>query len=412
MKKDYYRILGVARTATLDEIKKAYRRLALRYHPDVQPKDPHAAEKFHDIAEAYATLSDTDKRAAHDRDLRTIRPPQRSTTTPASSAHAGGKPVYTAYTPEAGRIYEEQVEDFQPVDTTVDRRDVLASLPLLVVGLLIACCLFSSLAATGVLGGSTLFEQAQENVRRARTATQVSRIQAQLLTTRAPDSFRLAVTPHPATTVTALSVAEQNRLAARDTLTCTLDLSGGSHDCQTLEAIRFDSSLSQRRLRLQINLDPAQYSAVAFEITYVGNPTGWTVNIGDSLSNAGSGGDAGHQSNNAELSINEGDLSIYGNEQTPGTSALLFHAGQFVRANSTVTIEVTNQTVRWGYDSLSQQISSAYLYALNGQPDSRGLSNNTIYASFNRVIDNNKVRNGSGVSRIVIKLFPFSQTQG
>ncbi len=64
--KDYYEILGVPRDATADVIKKAYRKLAHKYHPDVS-KDPKGEEKFKDISEAYKTLKDTDARAAYDR---------------------------------------------------------------------------------------------------------------------------------------------------------------------------------------------------------------------------------------------------------------------------------------------------------------------------------------------------------
>lgn len=64
--KDYYRILGIERPASADEIKKAYRKLARKYHPDVS-KDPKGEEKFKDVAEAYQTLKDPEKRAAYDR---------------------------------------------------------------------------------------------------------------------------------------------------------------------------------------------------------------------------------------------------------------------------------------------------------------------------------------------------------
>ncbi len=64
--KDYYQILGVKPDASLDEIKKAYRRLALQYHPDKNPGDKQAEEKFKDIAEAYDVLSDPEKRKKYD----------------------------------------------------------------------------------------------------------------------------------------------------------------------------------------------------------------------------------------------------------------------------------------------------------------------------------------------------------
>jgi molecular chaperone DnaJ len=66
-KPDYYEQLGVAREATAEEIKKAYRRAALKYHPDRNPDDPAAEAQFKAVTEAYEVLSDTEKRAAYDR---------------------------------------------------------------------------------------------------------------------------------------------------------------------------------------------------------------------------------------------------------------------------------------------------------------------------------------------------------
>ncbi len=66
-KRDYYEILGVAKTASADEIKKAYRKVAMQFHPDRNPGDKAAEEKFKEAAEAYEVLSDADKKAQYDR---------------------------------------------------------------------------------------------------------------------------------------------------------------------------------------------------------------------------------------------------------------------------------------------------------------------------------------------------------
>jgi len=67
MSKDYYQILGVSKTASADELKKAYRKLAMQYHPDKNKGDKAAEEKFKEISNAYDVLSDEQKRAAYDR---------------------------------------------------------------------------------------------------------------------------------------------------------------------------------------------------------------------------------------------------------------------------------------------------------------------------------------------------------
>ena len=67
MKRDYYEVLGVGREANDQEIKSAYRKLAMQFHPDRNPNNPDAEEKFKECSEAYAVLADGDKRAAYDR---------------------------------------------------------------------------------------------------------------------------------------------------------------------------------------------------------------------------------------------------------------------------------------------------------------------------------------------------------
>src|SRR5262245_15734151 len=66
-KRDYYEVLGVARGASADEVKKAYRKLAMQYHPDRNAGDEEAAVRFKEVSKAYAVLSDQDKRERYDR---------------------------------------------------------------------------------------------------------------------------------------------------------------------------------------------------------------------------------------------------------------------------------------------------------------------------------------------------------
>src|ERR1700755_546952 len=64
--KDYYTVIGVPASATQDEIKKAYRKLAAKHHPDKNQNDPKAAERFKEISEAYTVLGDAEKRKQYD----------------------------------------------------------------------------------------------------------------------------------------------------------------------------------------------------------------------------------------------------------------------------------------------------------------------------------------------------------
>src|SRR6188474_3465251 len=66
-KRDYYEILGLGKSASPEEIKKAYRKVAIQFHPDKNPDNKEAEEKFKEAAEAYEILSDADKKARYDR---------------------------------------------------------------------------------------------------------------------------------------------------------------------------------------------------------------------------------------------------------------------------------------------------------------------------------------------------------
>jgi curved DNA-binding protein len=115
---NYYDVLGVSRTATGDEIKKAFRRLARQYHPDVNPGDKSAEEKFKDINEAYDVLSDEEKRVEHNRSLtgnkrRGVRPVEKA------SSNGNGKTTST----------EQDLWKFKNFNNVNTKRPKIASSP-------------------------------------------------------------------------------------------------------------------------------------------------------------------------------------------------------------------------------------------------------------------------------------------
>ena len=77
-KRDYYSVLGVGKNATDEEIKKAYRKMAMKYHPDRNPGDKQAEDKFKEVGEAYDVLGDRSKRDAYDRYGHAAEPDRRA----------------------------------------------------------------------------------------------------------------------------------------------------------------------------------------------------------------------------------------------------------------------------------------------------------------------------------------------
>ena len=107
---DYYEILGVPRTATEDEIKKAYRKLARKHHPDVNPNDKSAEEQFKKINEAYEVLSDAEKRKKYDRFGENWKTGEQFTPPPGYGPQPGGG-RYT-YTTGGGEDFSEFFQQF------------------------------------------------------------------------------------------------------------------------------------------------------------------------------------------------------------------------------------------------------------------------------------------------------------
>lgn len=193
-------------------------------------------------------------------------------------------------------------------------------------------------------------------------------------------------------------------------VSCTINFKADWSDCGWVTGVQQLENLYGQAL-LQLTLDPATtgYDRARFDITYDGAPEGWSVNIGDSYTNNGRGGDTGQEFNDAEVQIVDSQLLVYGNEDTRARDAkdgrrLLFTLDDVVRRDETVALEVSNDRLGINYGGGIEVVESPYLFALDGQLDRAGLANYEIYAAFNRTIDGNS--SGSGISQVVVTLYP------
>jgi hypothetical protein len=187
---------------------------------------------------------------------------------------------------------------------------------------------------------------------------------------------------------------------------CEIDLENNSHNCQNITAIRFIESPSGNKVVICISLDPrtTRFTEATFNIEYKKKAVGWTVNIGDSISNNGFAGDGADQSNDAEMQILDQVLSVYGSDYTAPDARLLLKSLPVVEGKrASIKLTIKNQFLSCGYNGQTSELSSQYLYALKGQRDDEGAVNYEIYAAFNRTIGSSD-RNGSGVRKITVEL--------
>jgi len=148
-----------------------------------------------------------------------------------------------------------------------------------------------------------------------------------------------------------------------------------------------------------------RYTSVTYDITFGSFPTGYLVNIGDSSTNNGGGGDSWTQSNDSEVEIVNGVLSVY--KSDVGGSGLLgtpeYNAAP---ANGKIRITISNNTVNYyNYSTgASRTWYSPYIFALNGQSDSEGSVNYQVFGGFNRVVQDTS-RSGYGVIECGVRMY-------
>lgn len=186
---------------------------------------------------------------------------------------------------------------------------------------------------------------------------------------------------------------------------CIIDLTNDTHNCGGIAALRFLQVPTGGQTALAVSLDPGTsgFTQVHFDVTYNAQPSGFTVDIGDSVTNNGGAGDAGTQSNDAELQVLNQQFSLFGNDDSTPSRVLQVIDG-FAASGATVSFTVRNDHVDWSDAAgTTGALDSPFLYALDGQPDGEGPVNYDVFAAFNRVIDGN-YRSGTGASYVVITL--------
>ncbi|PYQ11732.1 MAG: hypothetical protein DMH00_07515 [Acidobacteria bacterium] len=184
---------------------------------------------------------------------------------------------------------------------------------------------------------------------------------------------------------------------------CTIDLVNNTQNCGSGGAITFVTPPSGGMTVLKVTLNPSVtgFSRAVFDVTYGGAPSGWTVNIGDSATDNGFGGDSATQSNDAEMQVLNTSLSVYGNDATPPAVRNMMNLFNAVAAGSHLTLDVRNNYLGFGTGDLR----SERLYALAGQADTEGPVNYDIFAAFNRTVYDAS-RNGTGVTQVIVTLYP------
>lgn len=123
---------------------------------------------------------------------------------------------------------------------------------------------------------------------------------------------------------------------------CTVNVAAGTHTCAGVPGITV-LSLSGGQALVRVSFTPGANQTANFTVVYGSTPTGWHVNIGDSSTNNGGGGDAGTQSNDAEMEVQGQVLSVFGRDATPGSKLLFSLGGLGLGPGSVASFQVRDQ---------------------------------------------------------------------
>jgi hypothetical protein len=188
---------------------------------------------------------------------------------------------------------------------------------------------------------------------------------------------------------------------------CIINLDENTYETNNSERFEFTALPEDNMAALKIALDPVQYRSAEFEVIYGSEIEGWTLNIGDSATNNGGGGDGCTQSNDAELQVRDKTFKLFGNDLMYYSHGFnfLYDVQDVVNEGEILSIKVADCRMKLKNRNGIINTKSPYLYALAGQQDWEGSVNYDIYAGFNRVI-RSPYRRGRGVSKVTIMLKP------
>lgn len=192
---------------------------------------------------------------------------------------------------------------------------------------------------------------------------------------------------------------------------CQVNLITNSHTCDNIGEITFKNTPFNSQTVFSIDLNPelTEYNSIALGIDINQNHSGWLINIGDSETNDGFGGDAGTQNNDSEFQLLNYSGRIYGSDYTPADQVidgnrLLYENNNLLNGNTSLNISLANNTLNYSTANSGETYQSPYIFALDGQADnSSGGVNYSTWFSFNRSI-NNSSRTGNGVENVTITL--------
>lgn len=367
---NYYERLGIAHDADVASIKRAYRQLALQYHPDTRPDNDDAVQQFREITEAYKTLINTETRAVYDRTLQkqSAMLDDANEKGQQSSAPAHSNPTHEQATQRMYVITDDK--------THIAIRWIFAGALVTLFVIMAQIFLFLDSPTPNLIDRSTQMPTGEGSLQPTGTPL--------------PELLR-EVVPMPNRTL----------ISERAFAACTIDFvrQRNTESCAALNAIEVISDFESDSDSIVLQFVVQEDVQIVFEIEYDAAPTGWTINIGNSRYNNGTQGDGQRRTADAQISVFEQDMLVYGNEDSDNTQLTRIQ-DVLLNHDALLYVQVEPSKMIWVSNGFAEQLTSRYLFASAGSD----VATVTYYAAFNRTISAVRTRTGSGVSRVRIWL--------